>query len=189
MFQNALQSIRSGDMSSFASLYDLSCDRVYRSIFHRVLDTALTEDIMSQVYMKALKTIKNFRGTSEWEFFAWILKIAYHTTIDELRGYTYDIPLEDIEFEWVYHETEYSNLDNKSRLEEVLGFLSTISERDRMILTYRIWDDLSYKEISDITGESVSNCKKIVSRTLEKLSANIVGIISLTLLLNYVIHR
>jgi DNA-directed RNA polymerase specialized sigma24 family protein len=33
----------------------------------------------------------------------------------------------------------------------------------------RIWDDLSFKEISELTGESVDNCKKIVSRTMMKL--------------------
>jgi DNA-directed RNA polymerase specialized sigma24 family protein len=49
----------------------------------------------------------------------------------------------------------------------------TFSERDKNILLLRIWDDMSYDEIAQITGESVSNSKKIVSRSLAKIGANI----------------
>ena len=78
------------------------------------------------------------------------------------------------------------SVDAKSKLEEVLGFMQIFSERDRMILIYRIWEDLSYEEISQITGESVSNCKKIVSRSLEKIAANISYLFYLSILLHYV---
>lgn len=47
----------------------------------------------------------------------------------------------------------------------------------------RIWDDLSYKEISELTWESLDNCKKIVSRTLSKIP-NEYMMILLILLLN-----
>ncbi len=65
------------------------------------------------------------------------------------------------------------DIDNRSKLEEVLVFLETLSQRDRTILTMRIWDELSYEEIADITGESVANTKQIVSRSLAKIVANI----------------
>ena len=67
--------------------------------------------------------------------------------------------------------------------------MDTIPERDRMILTLRIWDDLSYDEISQITGESLSNAKKIVSRTLEKIAANVSEILIFSILLQYVIQK
>jgi DNA-directed RNA polymerase specialized sigma24 family protein len=48
----------------------------------------------------------------------------------------------------------------------------------------RIWEDLSYREIAEITGKSVSNCKKIVSRVLLLVSAQFVffGFLILNLL-------
>jgi DNA-directed RNA polymerase specialized sigma24 family protein len=51
--------------------------------------------------------------------------------------------------------------------------MTTLRARDRQIVMMRIWDDLSYDEIASITWESVSNSKKIVSRTLQKISANV----------------
>ena len=72
-----------------------------------------------------------------------------------------------------YSPTTGSDVDAESTLSEVMKFLDTLSERERTILTMRIWDELSYNEISEITGESVSNSKKIVSRTLAKIGANV----------------
>lgn len=189
MFTWAIERIRSGDMDAFWVLYDISCDRVYASIFHRTLDTAMTEDIVSQVYYKALKTIKNFRGNSEWEFFSWLLRIGYTTMIDTLKWSPIDTSLDEIVFEPGYDDMDLHNIDNKTKLEEVIQFLGTLSDRERIILTYRIWDDLSYDEISAITGESVDNCKKIVSRTLGKIAANVTPLTFITLLLSYGINR
>lgn len=67
-----------------------------------------------------------------------------------------------------------------------MNFLGTLSEKERTILTMRIWDDLSYAEISEITGESVANAKKIVSRTMAKIAANVTYIFIFSLFLSYV---
>ncbi len=189
MFKWAIDRIRSGDMDAFWILYDISCDRVYASIFHRTLDVALSEDIISEVYFKALKTIKNFRGNTEGEFFSWILRIGYTTMIDNLRGQGIDTPLDELVFEPGYNDAGIDNIDNKTKLQEVITFMDTLTERERIILTYRIWDDMSYAEISSITWESVDNCKKIVSRTLEKIGSNITPLTLLTIILSYGINR
>jgi len=72
-----------------------------------------------------------------------------------------------------YEKNHATDIDNRSKLEEVLTFMDTLSERDRLILSMRVWDELSYEEIAAITGESVANCKQIVSRSLAKISANV----------------
>ncbi len=189
MLLDIIARAKSWDHQAFGELYDISYDRIYRMIFHRTLDDAFTEDIISEVYMKAMKSIWKLRGNSEWEFFSWLQRIAYTTLIDTLRR---ERPIESfdiLEWEPTHHENFGENLDNKDTLEKVLSYMDTIPERDRMILTLRIWDDLSYDEISQITGESLSNAKKIVSRTLEKIAANISELIVFSLLLQYVIQK
>jgi RNA polymerase sigma factor (sigma-70 family) len=106
--------------------------------------------------------------------------------IDDIRTQDESVSLEEIEFEGIHTEDHERHIDSKSKLEEVLTFMETFSERDRMILIYRIWEDLSYEDISQITGESVSNCKKIVSRSLAKISANVSYLFYLSNLLHYV---
>jgi DNA-directed RNA polymerase specialized sigma24 family protein len=41
-------------------------------------------------------------------------------------------------------------------------------------LILRIWEDLSYKEIAEITWKTEDNCKKIVSRNLKNIAANFI---------------
>ncbi len=189
MIISALQSLRSGDMHSFGILYDASYERVYKFVYHRTLDTHLTEDIVSMVYMKAMKNIKSLKAQSEGEFFSWMLKIAYTTLIDTVRTSRTHDEIDEESSDFGFENDIAKDLDNKNKLEEVLSFMSWFSERDRAILTLRIWDELSYEEISSITGESIDNCKKIVSRSLMKITANISYIFIFSLLLSYVIQH
>jgi RNA polymerase sigma-70 factor, ECF subfamily len=183
MSSSLIQKAKSWDLLAFGDLYDTSYDRVYRFLFYRTLDTVATEDLISDVYMKALKGISRFRWESEWEWYSWILQIAYTTLIDSTRSHTETSSLDEIVWEPSYTTDMDADIDDRDTLRRVLDYMTTLSERDRQIVMMRIWDDLSYDEISHITGESVSNSKKIVSRTLQKISAN-VSVLSLIIFLS-----
>lgn len=182
-----LSAAKNGDTEALWVLYDAMYDRTYRFIFHRVLDTILTEDIISEVSMKLVRNISRFRGNSDGEFFSWILQIAYTTTIDTLRK---RIPLssfEDVEWEIGYEHRD--SIDINSKIKEILTYMQSFSEREKNIVTMRIWDDLSYEEIAVLTGESKSNAKKIVSRALAKIVANVSPLIFIIFLALDVLYR
>ncbi len=171
MLLDTLEKAKTWDIKAFGHLYDISYDRVYRYIFHRTLDTIRTEDIVSEVYAKCLKGIKKFRGTTEGEYYSWIYHICYTTIIDDMRGDIWVDSLEDITWEPAY--SDYQGIDARDKLAEVIEYMKTLSEKERSILTMRIWDDLSYAEIAAITLESESSLRKIISRTLIKISSNV----------------
>jgi RNA polymerase sigma factor (sigma-70 family) len=75
------------------------------------------------------------------------------------------------------------DIDNKDKLAAVVELLNTFNKTHREIIMLRIWEDLSYKEISEITGSSVDNCKKIVSRGLKTIQANFVLLLLFIILL------
>jgi RNA polymerase sigma-70 factor (ECF subfamily) len=154
-------------------------------IYHRTLDTPLTEDIVSTVFMKAFRTIDKFRWETDGEYYSWILRIAYTTMIDALRVNTDHETLEDHDESLGFQTHHAQDIDNKTKLEEVLGFMKTLTEREQTILTLRIWDELSYEEISAITWESVANAKQIISRSLAKISANVSYLFIITFILSY----
>ena len=186
---DAIVQAKSWDKDALGILYDASYDQVYRMIFHRTLDTTITEDIISGVYMKVIKGIGKFEWNSEWEYFSWILRIAYTTLIDSVRSDRPTDSIDDIDWEPSISTDTGKEVDHRDKLSEVLSYMNSFSRRDRIILTMRIWDDLSYEEISSITGVSVSNSKKIVSRSLEKISANISPLAFLVFLTAHVIIR
>jgi RNA polymerase sigma factor (sigma-70 family) len=186
MFATHLAKIRNGNLDAFGPLYDMSYEKVYRFVYHRTNDHERSEDIVADTYMKAMKRIGSFRGIHEGEFFSWIYRIAYTTLVDQSRSSRSVENLDDVETG--YSIDEGKHIDASSKLQEVMDFLQTLSEKERTILTMRIWDDLSYAQISEITGESVDNSKKIVSRTLAKIHANITSFFIFSLLF-YVINR
>lgn len=189
MSHTILSLAKQGDREAFGILYDMSYEKVYRSIFHRTLDTYMTEDIISQVYMKAMRSIVKFHGETEWEFFSWVLRIAHTTFIDATRTHHETESVEEMIHEPGYETDISRDIDSRDTLAQVLEYMEQLSPREKSILTLRIWDELSYEEIAEITGESVANSKKIVSRTLEKIAANVSYCFIFWLLLNYVYHR
>lgn len=64
-FLDLIHRAKSGDAEAFGTLYDMTYDSVYQSIFYRVLDDGFTEDIISEVYMKAMRQLSSFRGDHE----------------------------------------------------------------------------------------------------------------------------
>lgn len=186
MLPQTLAQAKIWDMSAFGVLYDESYDRVYRYIFHRTLDTTVTEDIISEVFIKALKNIKKFRGMTEGEYYAWIFQISYTTLIDFSRKKIWIDSLEEIEWELWYEENKDDVLDRKEKLKEVLKYMKTLTEKERTIITMRIWDDLSYEEIAWITQETEINIRKIVSRTLTRIISNVSALSIIFLFITYV---
>jgi len=58
-------------------------------------------------------------------------------------------------------------------LKEVFLYIKDLKKEHRDILIMRLWDNLSYKEISEITWKNVDNCKKIFSRNMKNINWNI----------------
>ena len=168
-----IRAYREGDPSAFSDIYEASVKRIYDFLFYKTLDETVAQDLVSDTFMKALKSMKHFSGSTEKELFAWLYRIAYNTFVDHTRSRTETDDLE-IASETIGHDAGLeAGVDHRSKLEEVLSYLDTLSQDQRDIVIMRIWDDLSYAEISEITGKSVDNCKKIVSRVLSQIQANV----------------
>src|SRR6266545_4181528 len=77
---------RDGESDAFASLYDRYVDRVYRFVLYRVSgDTALAEDITSEVFVRALRKIKGFTWQGR-DVGAWFLTIARNLVLDHFKS-------------------------------------------------------------------------------------------------------
>jgi RNA polymerase sigma-70 factor (ECF subfamily) len=75
-----------GEPEAFASLYDRYVDRVYRFILYRVSgDSALAEDITSEVFVRALRKIKTFTWQGR-DVGAWLLTIARNLVLDHFKS-------------------------------------------------------------------------------------------------------
>ena len=85
---------KSGDREAFARLYDAYVERVYRFIYFRISGDGATEDLVSQVFLKAWENLGRYRVGSS-PFIAWLYTIARNLVIDYYRAKKDVLPLEE----------------------------------------------------------------------------------------------
>ncbi len=173
---------QNGDFEAFGYLYDSYIDNIFAFVYRKTSDKQVAEDITSQVWMKALKSLEFFGEKENANFKSWIYCIANNTVIDYYRTKKELVDSENISQVWISSDFA-AEIDAKDKLKEVVKYLDTLKPLEREIVTLRIWDDLGYKEISRICWEKQDNCKQIFSRTMKKLQANLWALILLLLIL------
>lgn len=170
------------NLSYFWKIYERYLDKIYRFVYLKTSNKEVAEDIVSDVFMSALNNINSFNIDEKSSVSCWLYRIANNKVIDYYRTNkeTWDI--------WDYLDMCINfdiskNIDDKDKLKEVFYYIKDLKKEYRDIFIYRIWEDLSYKEISEITWMSIDNCKKIVSRTLKSISANFILILLILIIL------
>lgn len=162
-----IQACQSGNMELFALLYDRYAEKIYKFLYFRTLHKETAEDLSSQVFFQALNKIKSYQ-VGKGTFQAWLYKIAQNALIDEFRKRK---PVESIDS----HINIADNTDLESETEATLSaekvqeILNTLPEESRQLLTMRLWDELTYAEISEILGKTEGSLKMQFSRTISKL--------------------
>lgn len=177
-----IRAYKSWDSSCFSQLYSRYIDDIYRFILRKTGDIEVAEDITSQVWIKILTHIYDFEEKSGATFKSWIYRIAYNAVVDFYRKQKETVGLDDIP-EISLSEDVWKYVDDKEKLTQVKQYLETLSKNEQEVVFLRVWDDLSYKEISEILWLSLDNCKKIYSRSIKKIQSNIVTLICIILFL------
>ncbi len=76
---------RSGDKDAFGLLYDHYQASVYRFLYYRTRSQALAEDLTSETFFRALRSMNNFRWQGK-DFGAWLMTIARNLTTDHFKA-------------------------------------------------------------------------------------------------------
>jgi RNA polymerase sigma-70 factor (ECF subfamily) len=76
---------RTGDSEAFGLLYDHYQTSVYRFLFYRTRSVTLAEDLTSETFFRALRSMTNFRWQGK-DFGAWLMTIARNLTTDHFKA-------------------------------------------------------------------------------------------------------
>jgi len=158
---------QSGEAEAFGVLYDRYLDKIYRFVYYKTFSKETAEDITSNVFHKALEKINSF-ASDKGTFSAWLYRIARNSVIDHYRTNKNDLSLEDV-FEVGVDERTPESIDALSALKTVQTYLETLDARQREIITLRVWEEKSYKEIAEIIGGSEDSIKMAFSRGIREL--------------------
>ena len=166
-----VQSACSGDSGAFGQLYELYFDRIYRYLYYRTLHRETAEDLCSKTFLKALEKLSTF-NVRKGSFISWLYRIAANTMIDHFRRAG---RVELVSGVWDLPSGEDHVIDVHNRIywEKLKPVLEELPAEKRELIMMRIWDGLSFKEISDLTGKSESACKMGFSRSMKLLKDSV----------------
>jgi len=181
--EHLIKQCQAGNLDEFTGLYDEFFDKIYRFIYYKTHHRETAEDLTSQTFVKALEKINTF-DFNKGMFSSWIYRIARNKVIDYYRTRKIEFDIDDV---WNLGKDENMarDMDNLDKLKQVSKYLKELKPEQREIVIMRIWDGLSYREISEIIGQSQDNCKMIFSRVINKLR----GEIPLTILISLLIRN
>ena len=151
-----------GDESALAILIERHQAKVYGFIYSKVGDTTISDDIFQDTFIKVIKTLKTNAYNEEGKFLPWLMRIAHNQTIDFFRK-NKKMPMQRETEEYSifnFMSDSAQNIEGKLiefQVEKDLKRLvESLPEDQREVLKMRFYDDLSFKEIADITGVSIN---------------------------------
>jgi RNA polymerase sigma-70 factor (ECF subfamily) len=171
--------VQAGNADAFGVLYDRYIDKIYRFVYYKTFNKETAEDLTSEVFHKALVKISSF-DIDKGGFSTWLYQIARNRVIDYYRTAKSVVALEDV-FDVGVDERTPETLDAVAKLGEVTKYLQTLSAKQREIITLRVWEEKSYREIAELVGGSEDSVKMAFSRSIKELREKC-GPVSLTLL-------
>lgn len=154
---------------AFRPLYEKYFRKIFLFVLHRIGDKALTADLTSQVFLKALLNIKkfDFRGVP---FSAWLYRIALNECNDFFRKNSRNriVTIEDVAVDTLYEELIANSREEDLR-ERLPLILQQLSVEELQIIELRFFEQRPFKEVADIAGITENYAKVKVYRILEKM--------------------
>ena len=162
---------RGGDSEAFGQLFDHYHTSVYRFIYYRVSSVALAQDLASETFFRALRSMSSFRWQGK-DFGAWLMTIARNLTADHYKSgrtrleyTTEDMGAHDSSTEGP-ENTVLASLTN----ETLLKGLSELPTEQQECLIMRFLQGLSIAETAKILGRSDGAVKQLQLRGVRNLA-------------------
>ena len=152
----------SGNEAALEILIKRHQSRIFGFIYSKVGDRDLADDIFQDTFIKVIRTLKSNAYNEEGKFLPWVMRIAHNLIVDHFR-HNKKMPLyrETEEFSIFSVMTDDSlTIENKLISDQVTKDLRQIVKElpddQKEVLMMRLYQDMSFKEISEATGVSIN---------------------------------
>ncbi|CAN1488965.1 RpoE DNA-directed RNA polymerase specialized sigma subunit, sigma24 homolog [Flavobacteriaceae bacterium] len=151
-----------GDENALTILINRHQSKIYGFIYSKLSDRDISDDIFQDTFIKVIKTLKSNSYNEEGKFLPWVMRISHNLIIDHYRR-NKKMPM--------YRETEEFSIfsimsDNVPNIESQLitsqvendlrKLIEELPAEQKEVLMMRMYQDLSFKEISETTGVSIN---------------------------------
>ena len=169
--QTYIDKTLTGDTNSFAFLVEKYKVIVYSLAVKMLKNKEEAEEVSQDTFIKAFKNLSKFKGESK--FSTWLYKIAYRNCLDAIKKnekkHVTDVIDEITENKVRSADNVLEQITKKERTDLLKKCLHKLPEQERSILWMFYFDELSLKEIKEITELKESNIKVTLHRARKRL--------------------
>jgi RNA polymerase sigma-70 factor, ECF subfamily len=161
-----------GSAQAFARLYDHYVDQVYAFVYHRVGDRQTAEDLVGDVFLRALRRIATFKWQGV-DFGAWLITIARNRVNDHFKSarFRLEAPVEEV------FDSPAPDADTDPEHQAITGDLSRrvhealrqLKGEQAEVLYLRFIQHLNVAETAAVMGKTEGAIKALQYRALRSL--------------------
>ncbi|MCL8005943.1 RNA polymerase sigma factor [Gelidibacter japonicus] len=151
-----------GDENALSELITKHKQKIYSFIYSKVYDRDITEDIFQDTFIKVIRTLRLGKYNEEGKFLPWVMRIAHNLVIDHFRKNNRMPKFSNTGEFSIFSVLSDSSLDAekgmiKEQIESDLRrLIEELPEEQKAVLIMRMYNDMSFKEISEKTGVSIN---------------------------------
>lgn len=167
---NVLERVKNGDLNAFSELVLRHQKSLLRLALRVVGDLTAAEDVVQESFIKAYQKLESFEGRSSFK--SWLFQITLNTARNKLRGKRMDsVDIDNVQVAVdALSESQMIHTD----LEKAIQIeVAKLPNKQRMALTLRVFDDLSFGEIAEIMKCPYDTAKANYRHALIKLRHSI----------------
>ncbi len=159
-----------GDESSFNKIINKYKDKIYWHARRMTGNHLDADEIVQEVLLVIYKNLKNFQFKSS--LYTWIYKITSTRSLNFLKRRKIKelLSLEDQSEKLQQSSSDIlDNIEIKEKLAKIYEVLQKLPAKQREIFILRNYENLSYKEIAEITGKSIGALKSNYFHSANKI--------------------
>ncbi len=151
-----------GNEQSLSVLINRHQQRLYSFIYSKVYDRDVTEDVFQDTFIKVIRTLKRGKYNEEGKFLPWVMRIAHNLVIDHFRknnrmpkfNNSGDFDIFSVLSDGALNAE--GELVQSQIVEDLRALVEELPEEQKTVLVMRMYNDMSFKEISENTGVSIN---------------------------------
>jgi RNA polymerase sigma factor (sigma-70 family) len=161
--QELIAKYLNGNEKSLEKLIFRHKRKVYAYIMMVVKDDQVADDVFQDTFIKVINTIRSGSYKEEGKFIQWVMRIAHNLIIDHFRR-AKRLPLvnnssDDYDIFDLVRITDASieeQIITDQIHEDVRALVELLPSEQKEVLMMRHYDNMSFKEIADVTNVSIN---------------------------------
>lgn len=152
----------------YTKVYKSYREEIFRFVYSRIHSREIATDIASKVFVKLFTKFRTIRHETVR---AWLYQVARNEMIDYFRARKQTVSLEEEFFEDVSSGDDAAGkVEKEIQSDKLKKIMGKLLPKSREIVTLRVYEELSFKEISDVMNITEGSAKMMYYRAIDKLS-------------------